>query len=167
MLLHGSSITQQTSMDSCGSPDLSTSKKLALKNAHHALKKSTITAKESLQRRYRSPMRQKDRIANSRNLRTIPNELFDFTPAGATPGDCSNIPSTGGRSNSRHSNWQNVQLKSTMGAAATHRQQAMASRQEQSTNQDEILLKSLDQISGNTSVFMHKVFSPNNSSIST
>ena len=49
MMLHGrSSITNQTmSLDSCGSQEPPTSK-IALKNAHHALKRSTITAKESL-----------------------------------------------------------------------------------------------------------------------
>ena len=82
MMYPGGSITRHTtSLDSCASPEPSTTTKVALKNAHHALKQSTITAKESLQRRYRSPLRQKDRIINSRNMRTIPNELFDFTPA--------------------------------------------------------------------------------------
>ena len=81
LMAYGGSLTLTNSIESNISPEPSASNKLAMKNAHHALKKSTITAKDSLQRRYRSPCRQKDRIVNSRNLRTIPNELFDFTPA--------------------------------------------------------------------------------------
>ena len=73
----GALTTNNTSIDS--NPEHQNNK-LALKNAHHALKKSIASAKDSAQRRYRSPCRQKDRINNSRNYR-MNNELFDFAPA--------------------------------------------------------------------------------------
>ena len=54
---------------------------VALKNAQMALKESIATAKASTQRRYRSPIRQKMRAANSRNTRAATAGAFSAQEA--------------------------------------------------------------------------------------
>ena len=55
---------------------------ISFSSAQNALKKTIVTAKDSAQRRYRSPCRQKERIATNRGIRlSIHNskEDYDFT----------------------------------------------------------------------------------------
>ena len=77
ILLQNNSVMGTSSVES----DITVNKP-TLSNAQTALKKSIAGAKVSTQRRYRSPIRQKDRIANNRGFRIAASkDLFDFAPA--------------------------------------------------------------------------------------
>ena len=84
LLIHagGAATTNDTSIES-GTVEHRNAK-FALKQAHQALRKSIASAKESAQRRYRSPCRQKDRIQSNNGAKGQNGRggaSFDIIPA--------------------------------------------------------------------------------------